>query len=581
MRTVVLLVIIFLATFATSMRFIRAPVPTRTTEARPFIVYSDTTIDPNDRTRSPTASYLTPSQLRSVYNLPTSPTAGSGKTIGIVVAFGASTIESDFAYFNNYFNLPECTSANGCFRKVNQTGGSLYPADDSGWSQETALDVEWAHVVAPGARILLVVANSAYSNDLSVAISYAADNSDYVSMSFGSIENARVTYESCFTKSTASFFAATGDDGAQPGVSYPSTSPQVVAVGGTTIYRDNGVFSREDAWSGSGGGCSKVFNAPYFQTSNPNYSSFNCSGLRTVPDASYLADPSSGVLVYSTSQSSCTNGNCFYIVGGTSLATPLFAARAAVRGDVVKPSYLYQNNIIYRDITSGSNGFSARAGLDQVTGLGSWIGDYGQSGTTTASPPTTTTTATPTTTRTPTTTNSLTTRVATTTTTPTTTASSSVVNRFTTQEITAIVNAHNQIRTGVGLTELVSWSTTVEDFAVSYASQCKSNGQLMAHNQNRYLADGTYVGENIFASTSRGTLTGVEAVNSWGSEKTYYNYTSNTCQSGQQCGHYTQIVWRTSINIGCARVKCSNIQYGNTILCDYSPGGNYVGRKPY
>jgi len=236
-------------------------------------------------------------------------------------------------------------------------------------------------------------------------------------MSFGSTEDSRVTYETAFSRSTVSFFASTGDDGAAPNgvytVSYPSTSPQVVAVGGTTVYRDGGAFSREDAWSGSGGGCSKVFTAPSFQTSNSNYASFNCGGKRSVPDVSYLADPNSGVLVYTTSQSGCTSGNCFYVVGGTSLAAPLFAARAAVRGAVVRPEYAYQNNIVFRDITQGSNGLSAGPGLDQATGLGSWIGDATtvaptttRSQTTTVSPTTTrtsTTTSTPTTTRTPTT----------------------------------------------------------------------------------------------------------------------------------------------------------------------------------
>ncbi|KAL0478682.1 hypothetical protein AKO1_008303 [Acrasis kona] len=153
------------------------------------------------------------------------------------------------------------------------------------------------------------------------------------------------------------------------------------------------------------------------------------------------------------------------------------------------------------------------------------------------------------------------------------------VNRFTDQEKSAIVDAHNRIRASVGINELVSWNTTVEDFAVTYSSKCISGGALMAHNQDRYLAN-YVVGENIFASTGDGTLTGVDATNNWGSEKQYYNYTTNTCQSGEQCGHYTQIVWRTSVSIGCSRVICSNILYGNTVLCNYSPGGNN-GRRPY
>ncbi|KAL0479466.1 pathogenesis-related protein 1 [Acrasis kona] len=194
-----------------------------------------------------------------------------------------------------------------------------------------------------------------------------------------------------------------------------------------------------------------------------------------------------------------------------------------------------------------------------------------------------TTSGSPTTTATPSTTAAPTTIAPTSIVSPsiTPTAAPSTSNKFSADEIAAIVDAHNKLRSAVGITEMMSWSTAVEDFAISYAQQCVSGGALMAHNSNRYLADKTYVGENIFASTSSAVLSGVDAVSSWGSEKLYYNYTTNSCQSNKQCGHYTQIVWRSSLKVGCARVKCSNISYGNTILCDYSPGGNYVGQKPY
>nr|QYF06689.1 pathogenesis-related protein 1c [Allium sativum] len=132
------------------------------------------------------------------------------------------------------------------------------------------------------------------------------------------------------------------------------------------------------------------------------------------------------------------------------------------------------------------------------------------------------------------------------------------------------VNAHNSVRAQVGVGP-VSWDQNVAAYAQSYANQRAGDCKLI-HSGGPY-------GENIFWGSSTG-FTGVDAVNSWASEKQYYHYDSNTCDPGQVCGHYTQVVWANSVNIGCARVVCNN-NGGVFIICSYNPPGNYIGQRPY
>jgi len=368
---------------------------------------------------------LTPSQIKSIYNFPTSNTAGAGQTIGIVDAFDQPNIEADLASFSNYFGLPACTTANGCFRKVNQTGGTTYPAGDVGWGQEISLDVEWAHAIAPGAKILLVLASSTSINDLMTAVRYASQHANYVSMSFGAREfSGQATFDQYMTQTGVSFFASSGDIGAE--VNYPAVSTKVIGVGGTTLNFDgSGNFVSESGWSDAGGGCSIYTAAPTSQ----NTASVNCNGKRGTPDVAAVANPQSGVYVYDSY--GCSSSSCWYQIGGTSLSAPIWAARAAITGQVFNLASVYgrQYPLQFRDITAGSssdgtNTYNCLSGYDLVTGLGSWNGQPASPSPTTTQAPATTTTQAPapttTTTRAPTTT---TTRAPTTTTTraPTTT----------------------------------------------------------------------------------------------------------------------------------------------------------------
>jgi len=341
----------------------------------PLDILEELTAREGDRRRAGTRTILTPDELRGIYNIAYSATAGSGKTIAIVDAFGASTVEADLATYNAQWGLPDCTTANGCFKKVSQTGSTSYPVDDSGWGSEVALDVQTVHSIAPGAKILLVVAKSSSLTNLFTAVNYAKAHADYVSMSFGATEGSFVTsYDSTYFSTTpkVAFFASTGDSGEE--VEFPASSPHVVAVGGTSVYVNSDfTLAAEQGWSGSGGGCSAYFSAPALQSAASGYSSLGCSGKRAVPDVAMNADPNSGVWVY-YSYGCASPPSCWYQVGGTSLAAPLFAARASISAAIVNVSYVYSNHITYRDITVGSNGHSCTTGLDLVTGQGSWIG---------------------------------------------------------------------------------------------------------------------------------------------------------------------------------------------------------------
>jgi Bacterial Ig-like domain (group 3)/Bacterial Ig domain len=325
-----------------------------------------------------TPTGLSPATIKDVYGFSTSATAGAGQTIAIVDAYDAPNIEADLAKFSTQYGLPQCTTGNdGCFKKVNQTGGTSYPRVNAGWALEISLDVQWAHAIAPGAKILLVEAKSNSFANLLAAEDYAAANANYVSNSWGGNEfSSQSAYDSHFSRSGVSFFASSGDAGLP--AEYPSASPNVISVGGTTLHFSNGNFTSETGWSSGGGGCSLYANATSAQANFAGYSQVNCNGKRATPDVSLDADPASGVSVYDSTSYNGSSG--WFTVGGTSASSPMWAARSAVAGVVVNSAYVYGNAITYRDITSGNNGAPCLAGFDLCTGRGSWTGSSSGSG---------------------------------------------------------------------------------------------------------------------------------------------------------------------------------------------------------
>jgi subtilase family serine protease len=321
---------------------------------------------------SPSPTGLAPATIKSVYGFPTSLTAGAVKTIAIVDAYDDPTAEGDLAVFSSQYGLPACTTANGCFRKVNQRGGPSYPRKDSGWALEISLDIQWAHSIAPGAKILLVEASSNSFSNLLAAEDYAKSHAQYVSNSWGAAEfGGEASYDTHFVQSGVSFFVSAGDAGLP--AEYPSASPNVISVGGTTLHFDSdGAYTGETGWSKGGGGCSSYETATFAQSTFAQYGQVACAGKRATPDVSLDADPSSGVSVYDSTRYQGQSG--WFMVGGTSASAPMWAGRAAVAGTTVNSAAVYGNGITYRDIASGNNGAACLVGYDLCSGRGSWLG---------------------------------------------------------------------------------------------------------------------------------------------------------------------------------------------------------------
>ncbi|KAL0488010.1 hypothetical protein AKO1_008880, partial [Acrasis kona] len=296
---------------------------------------------------------FSPLEIKSFYSFDTSPNA-----------------ESHLQTFSTKFNLPQCTSMNGCFTKVGQDGSGRIATGDTSWYTQIALDVEWVHAMAPSANIMLVLANSTSQSDLFEAVNYVKYHAQYINMGFGTPDYTGMTSNDyLFFQLGVSFFAASGNSGTQ--TQYPSSSSNVIAVGGTSLYVDTyGNFSSEVGWSFSGGGCSQYETATSQQRNDVRVilgsNAIPCSNFRRkVPDLSSVADPLTGVSVFSE--------NKWIVVGGTSVASAITTGRAAASGVTITSRYLYTGGMYFRDIvTGGTDTTSCSVGWDYVTGLGSW-----------------------------------------------------------------------------------------------------------------------------------------------------------------------------------------------------------------
>jgi subtilase family serine protease len=317
-------------------------------------------------------SGLGPSQLLSAYKLPSS--GGSGQTIAIVDAMNDPTAEADLGTYRSTFGLPACTTANGCFTKVDQNGGTNFPATDAGWALEISLDIEMVSAICPSCHILLVEASSASLANLGVAEDRAATmHANAISNSFGGSESGTRNSASHWNHSGIAITASSGDNGF--GVSFPASANTVISVGGTTLNTaSNSRGWSETAWSGAGSGCSRVFSRPSGQAN----AGTGCS-RRAVADVSAIADPNTGVAVFDSTPLNGQSG--WFIVGGTSVSSPLIASVIGLAGNAssVTVNTLYSNTGSLFDVTSGSNSSNgcnpsqlctARAGWDGPTGLG-------------------------------------------------------------------------------------------------------------------------------------------------------------------------------------------------------------------
>jgi subtilase family serine protease len=307
-----------------------------------------------------------PADLQSAYALP-SATAGGGQTVAIVDAFDDPTAEQDLAQYRSFYGLSACTTANGCFRKVNQTGGTLpMPPPNPDWSLEISLDLDMVSAVCPNCHILLVESNTNLDSDLYTAEDTAARlGANAVSNSWGGNEYSGETADDThFNHPGVAITASSGDSGF--GVEYPAASRYLTAVGGTSLTRNSSSRGwTESAWSGAGSGCSAFEPKPAWQTDT------GCA-RRTVADVSAVADPNTGVAVLF--------GNMWFTVGGTSASAPIIAGVYGLAGNaaaLTAGSFPYAHTASLFDVTGGSNGTCSPAylctggtGYDGPTGLG-------------------------------------------------------------------------------------------------------------------------------------------------------------------------------------------------------------------
>ncbi|MFJ8107622.1 peptidase S8 [Streptomyces sp. NPDC096132] len=338
-------------------------------------------VTPKAAAASPTG--YGPSDLQDAYGLTDAAADnGSGETIAIVDAYDDPNAEADLAKYRSYYGLSSCTTSNGCFKKVSQTGSTTsLPSADSGWAEEISLDLDMASAVCPNCNILLVEAKSATMANLGTAVNRAVTlGAKYVSNSYGGSESSSDTsYDSSyFNHAGVAITVSAGDEGY--GAEYPAASKYVTSVGGTALSTSSTTRGwTEKVWNtssteGTGSGCSAYDAKPTWQTDT------GCS-KRTISDVSAVADPATGVSVYDSY--GVTAG--WYTFGGTSASAPIIAAVYALAGTPGSSDYpasypyAYLGTSALNDVTSGSNGScsssasylcTAKSGYDGPTGVG-------------------------------------------------------------------------------------------------------------------------------------------------------------------------------------------------------------------
>jgi subtilase family serine protease len=349
-----------------------------------------------------------PAQIRNAYAIQPLIDAGrdgSGEIITIIDAFQNPTMASDLTTFDSTFNLPS-PPAFTTIAPFGLTAFDPHNANEVGWGFEIALDVEWAHAVAPGATIVLALAPSDADADIVATERYVINNNigNVISMSFGEGEQCmdpalQAAEHSLFDAATArgvSLFASSGDQGAAQyctdpnslfkGVSIPASDPDVTGVGGTQLVADlsTGAYQSESVWNepaygvAGGGGFSVLYPRPAFQNRV-----LGAGSMRGVPDVAYSAALDGGVIV---ADRSTFSKNEFWIAYGTSAGTPQWAAIVAIADQAAGRSLGNVDAALYKlgagdfhDITTGNNdfppisGYSAQPGWDAASGLGSPI----------------------------------------------------------------------------------------------------------------------------------------------------------------------------------------------------------------
>jgi Subtilase family len=357
---------------------------------------------------------LTPGQLHSVYGLPT--TTGSTQTIALVDAYNDPNAASDLETYEEEFGLKSCEES-ACFTRVNEEGNAAeaslpFPQNEqeletalestnakqveegkeaAGWDVEISLDIEAARATCENCHILLVEASSTKDSDLSKAEDWAAEHGDAqeISNSWGGPEGESGTpfdHPGIVITASAGDYGYLGWDARHPSergyASFPASSPDVVAVGGTRLlYDEAGEWQSESVWNdggesagsaegygATGGGCSELFAVQPWQRHVSDWEEVGCGTKRAVADVAADGDPFTGFALYDTNPAPEESSNHWYTYGGTSLASPIIAATYALAGGSGGVQYpaqtLYQNDKLFpaslHDVdsstTEGSNG---------------------------------------------------------------------------------------------------------------------------------------------------------------------------------------------------------------------------------
>ena len=308
-----------------------------------------------------------PSDLDSAYNLP-SETAGDSQTVAVVDAYDYPTAEQELAIYRQQYGLPACTTANGCFQRVDQRGGADYPPPNTSWQREEALDLDMVSAVCPKCHLILVEADDPQVPNMGAAVNQAvAMGAKFVSNSYGASEDpSELQIDGAYYDHPGVVMTVSSGDYGY-GVEFPASSPHVTAVGGTSLQRDGSARGwTETAWDQAGSGCSAYEAKPAFQQDS------GCA-KRTVADVSAVADLDTPVAVY-------VQGG-WVVMGGTSVSSPIVAGVYALAG--APPTGSYPNTFPYKDsralndVTGGANGqctpaylCHGGAGYDGPTGLG-------------------------------------------------------------------------------------------------------------------------------------------------------------------------------------------------------------------
>jgi subtilase family serine protease len=349
--------------------------------------------------KTPTHCFLTPAALHTAYSLPAETSSAATQTVAVIDAFDDPTAEADLRVYDEQFGLPACTSANGCFRKVDQEGkASPLPRKEGEWASEISIDVQMAHAICQNCDILLVEADNESFADLTTAVDAAASlGATEISNSYGAPEQRSYlsSFAGAYDHPGLVIAASSGDCGylnkACPeetqAAEFPADSPDVIAVGGTSL-RHTGKTWKSTAWDEGGSACSELFAAPKWQSAAPDFSATGCGEQRAIADVAAVANPNTGVDVYDSTPETPGAPTGWMVFGGTSVSSPIVAAEFALAGGshgVPFPAATLYSHVgesgALSDVVEGKNGTCHRAticravvGYDGPSGVGSPIG---------------------------------------------------------------------------------------------------------------------------------------------------------------------------------------------------------------